>query len=125
MSAWWTATLNILKSITTRHCPMAMLLLRIRPAISRNPMGTRMRLTNSFVRSRSCQSRLFLGSNFCPWLEPRLTTIFLGLALFAFSFSGCKEKEVETLLGPSQALVSVLTDEAAKLAGPKKQIALI
>src|SRR5262245_59258082 len=122
MSVWWTATLNILKSITTRHCQMAMLLLRIRPAISRNHMGTRMRLTKFSVRPGSRHSYLFLVSSCCRRLERRLKIIILGLTLFAFSLSGCKQKDVEVLLGPSQALVSVLAEEAVKLAGPKKQI---
>jgi hypothetical protein len=86
-------------------------------------MGTKMRLTNSPVRSRSCPPHLFLDSN-CRWrLQPRLEIIVLGLTLFMLS--GCRQKDVEILLGPSQALVSVLAVEAVKLAGPKKQIALI
>jgi hypothetical protein len=68
---------------------------------------------------------LFLVSSGCWRSEPRLKIIVLGLTLFAFSISGCKQKDVEVLLGPSQALVSVLADEAIKVAGPKKQISLI
>jgi len=49
----------------------------------------------------------------------------LGLALLLFLLPACKPKEIEALLGPSQALVSVLAEEAAQFAGPKKQVALI
>src|SRR2546422_10716798 len=47
----------------------------------------------------------------------------LGVALLMLP--ACKPKEIQILLGPSQALSTVLAEEAARLAGPKKQIALI
>jgi len=47
----------------------------------------------------------------------------LGMALLMLP--ACKPKEIQILLGPSQALSTVLAEEAARLAGPKKQIALI
>src|SRR5438067_1439383 len=52
---------------------------------------------------------------------PRI--VALGLVLLIFD--GCKPKEIQILLGPSQALSSVLAEEAARLAGAKKQVALI
>ena len=47
----------------------------------------------------------------------------LGVALLMLP--ACKPKEIQILLGPSQALSSVLAEEAARLAGAKKQVALI
>jgi hypothetical protein len=38
---------------------------------------------------------------------------------------GCKPKPTQILLGPSKALTAVLAEEAASVAGAKKQIALI
>jgi len=48
-----------------------------------------------------------------------------GLPLLLLLLPACKPKEIQTLLGPSQALSSVLAEEAARVAGAKKQIALI
>ena len=45
--------------------------------------------------------------------------------LLLFLFPACKPKEVQVLLEPSQALGSVLAEEAVRLAGTKKQVALI
>ncbi len=47
-----------------------------------------------------------------------------GLAIL-LSFPGCKPQALQTLLEPSEALASVLADEAARIAGTKKQVALI
>ena len=52
-----------------------------------------------------------------------LTLASLGIALLLFP--ACKPKEIKTLLGPSQALSSVLAEETARLAGAKKEVALI
>lgn len=49
-----------------------------------------------------------------------------GLCLLLVLFlPGCKPKELQALLEPSEALSSVLADEAVRLAAPKKQVALI
>jgi len=48
----------------------------------------------------------------------------LGLALLLV-LPACEPKEVQALLEPSQALGSVLAEECLRLAGPKKQVALI
>jgi hypothetical protein len=49
-----------------------------------------------------------------------------GLALLLlFVFPACKPKELQALLEPGQALSSVLAEEAVRLAGAKKQVALI
>ena len=45
--------------------------------------------------------------------------------LLALSCAGCKPKDLQALLEPGQALSSVLADEAVRLAGTKKQVALI
>ena len=45
--------------------------------------------------------------------------------VFLLLMVGCKPSATEVLLGPSQALTTVLAEEASNLAGPKKQIALI
>ena len=81
--------------------------------------------TNGFVR----------GSLEHPALAP-ISDCFrrsvLGLRIFAFGLvlllllgPGCKPKELQALLEPSQALSAVVAEEAARLAGPKKQVALI
>ena len=53
--------------------------------------------------------------------------LFAGLASFglALVLPACKPKEMQALLQPSQALASVVAEETLRLAGPKKQIALI
>lgn len=48
--------------------------------------------------------------------------LFLGAVFF---LSGCQPKEVQTLVEPSQALGAVLADEAIRVLGPRKQVALI
>ena len=53
-----------------------------------------------------------------------LRTGALGLALLLMS-PGCKPKELSNLLGPSQAMSAVLAEEIARLAGAKKEVALI
>jgi hypothetical protein len=53
-------------------------------------------------------------------------TALFGLALLLLlCLPACKPKELQALLEPSQALSSVLAEEAARLAGTKKQVALI
>jgi hypothetical protein len=47
------------------------------------------------------------------------------LALTALWLSGCQRKEVQALLEPSQAVASVLVDEAIHLMGGNKQVVLI
>jgi hypothetical protein len=49
----------------------------------------------------------------------------LFLATSAVLFLSCAPTETKVLLGPSQALGTVLAEEAVRLAGPGKQIALI
>lgn len=49
----------------------------------------------------------------------------VAVAVAGVVLSGCRPKEVQALLAPSEALGSVLADEAARLAGGKKQVALI
>jgi hypothetical protein len=44
---------------------------------------------------------------------------------WAMLFLSCAPKETQVLLGPSEALGKVLADEAAHLAGAKKQVAII
>ncbi len=46
-------------------------------------------------------------------------------AACAMLFLACAPKETQVLLGPSEALGTVLADEAARLAGARKQIAVI
>ena len=40
-------------------------------------------------------------------------------------FLSCAPKETKVLLGPSEALGTVLADEAARIAGSRKQVAII
>jgi hypothetical protein len=49
----------------------------------------------------------------------------LGLVGMTAAFTGCEPKEAKVLLEPSQALGVVLAEEAARAAGPRKQIAII
>jgi hypothetical protein len=57
---------------------------------------------------------------------PGLWIANLGLALLLIlGCPACKPKELQALLEPSQALSSVLAEEAVRLAGTKKQVALI
>ena len=57
-------------------------------------------------------------------LGPRIAEFGLAL-LLVLLLPACKPKELQALLGPSQALSSVLAEEAVRLAGTKKQVALI
>ena len=63
------------------------------------------------------------GRLFPPFFPPaaRLGLLCLWLAVLP----ACKPKELQALLQPSQALGSVLAEECARAAGPKKHIALI
>ena len=67
-----------------------------------------------------------LPRNFFRFKFERLG-LFIGLASFglALLLPACKPKELQALLQPSQALASVVAEETLRLAGPKKQIALI
>ncbi len=51
--------------------------------------------------------------------------VALALVAFLWLVPGCKPKEMQALLEPSQALGSVLADESVRFAGNKKQVALI
>jgi hypothetical protein len=55
----------------------------------------------------------------------RCSIAFFLLALILPLLPACKPKEIQALLGPSEALMSVVTEEAVTFAGPKKQVALI
>ncbi|HWX19246.1 MAG TPA: hypothetical protein VN578_04975 [Candidatus Binatia bacterium] len=46
-------------------------------------------------------------------------------SLAAMFFLSCAPKETRVLLQPSEALANVLAEETARLAGPKKQVAVI
>jgi len=46
-------------------------------------------------------------------------------AVWAMLFLSCAPKETNVLLGPSEALGTVLADEAVRMAGAKKQVAII
>jgi hypothetical protein len=63
-------------------------------------------------------ARFFLSlfSTLAGW-----SLLCIGLALLP----GCKPRELQALLQPSQALGSVLAEECARAAGTKKQVALI
>ena len=50
---------------------------------------------------------------------------FLLAAAGVLLFLSCAPKETQVLLGPSAALGTVLADEAARVAGAKKQVAII
>ncbi len=52
---------------------------------------------------------------------PRLLLITAALALFV----SCKPSETKVLLGPSEALGTVLAEETARVAGTKKKVAVI
>src|ERR1051326_7063104 len=68
----------------------------------------------------------FPASDLCRrscFLKQASALTALGLALLLFP--GCKPKEIAILLEPSQAMSSVLAEEAAVLAGAKKEVALI
>ena len=78
------------------------------------------------MRAASCHDGSFPAPvSFRP-SALRLRIADFGLALLLlFLFPACKPKEVQVLLEPSQALGSVLAEEAVRLAGTKKQVALI
>ncbi len=84
------------------------------------------------------QSRVGLSQTHGSWKRGRFLTRALhflsvlgrclkiaALVLVLLITPACKPKEIQTLLGPSQALSSVLAEEAAHVAGAKKQVALI
>jgi hypothetical protein len=85
-------------------------------------MVTKTRLTNP-VRARPGPTDLLSILDFAPPSKLTLELVVLGFALCLIP--ACKPKEVQALLGPSQALISVAAEEAASLAGAKKQAALI
>jgi hypothetical protein len=87
-------------------------------------MVIRMRLTNFVGRVRTCPPDLFPISVSRRHSERGIKIGSLGLALLCL-LPACKPKEIQALLGPSQALTSVLAEEAARVAGSKKQVALI
>src|SRR5438552_11626766 len=118
-------TPSISKSTTTRLCPTGTLHSLTRPRTSLTPMVTRMHRTDSPVRGTPCQPDLFWISDSLRPSALGFRIAAFGLALLLFLVPACKPKEVRTLLGPSQALSSVLAEEAARLAGAKKQVALI
>jgi hypothetical protein len=78
------------------------------------------------MRAASCHDGSFpISDSFRPSAR-RLRIADFGLALLLlFLFPACKPREVQVLLEPSQALGSVLAEEAIRLAGTKKQVALI
>ena len=89
-------------------------------------MVTRMHRTDSPVRATSCHPDLFSSSDSAPSVFrhfPRISAF--ALALLLLLVAACKPKEIQTLLAPSQALSSVVAEEAVRLAGAKKKVALI
>ena len=88
-------------------------------------MVIRMRQTNFSGRLRSYPPDLFSISVSSRHSELALKIWASGLALLLWLIPACKPKEIQALLAPSQAMVSVLAEEAARLAGSKKQVALI
>ena len=87
-------------------------------------MVTRMRQIDS-VRTRSCPPDLFSISDFNRASKSGLNNLAFGVALSLLLIVACKPKEIQALLEPSQALSSVVAEEAARLAGAKKQVSLI
>src|SRR5438552_5529553 len=124
---------SISKSTSTRRCLTVTPHSLTRPLTFLSPMVTRMPRTDSRVRAPIFRFGVPpLGGPvpvppkggtpnafFCH--TPSMAA--LGVALLILP--ACKPKEIQILLGPSQALSTVLAEEAARLAGPKKQIALI
>jgi hypothetical protein len=84
-----------------------------------------MRQTDFSGRVRACPPDLFSISVSSRHSELGLKIWAFGLALLLFLIPACKPKEIQALLGPSQALISVLAEEAVRLAGSKRQVALI
>ncbi len=93
---------------------------RVRPSIVA-PEVTR-RIPKIYLKSASLPRRLLFNSLGKGAL--RAAEMF-SLALLLFLIPACKPKEIQALLGPSQALASVLAEEAVQLAGSKKQVTLI
>ena len=87
-------------------------------------MVTKTRQTDP-VRARPGPPDLLSIPDFSPPSKLALELVVFGFALCLLLLPACKPKEIQDLLGPSQALVSVAADEAASLAGAKKQVALI
>src|SRR6266702_6701892 len=88
-------------------------------------MVIRMHRTDSPVCATPCQPDLF---SITAALRPSplgFRIAAFGLPLLLCLVPGCKPKEIKALLGPSEALSSVLAEEAVRLAGAKKQVALI
>jgi hypothetical protein len=84
-----------------------------------------MHRTNSPVRATSCHTDLSSIPDAPRPSDLGLTIATLGLAVLLFLVPACKPKEIKALLEPSQALSSVLAEEAVRLAGAHKQVALI
>ena len=78
------------------------------------------------MRATSCPDGLVSVPN-----RFRASALGLRLAQFGLAFlllcllPACKPKELQALLEPSRALSTVLAEEAVRLAGAKKQVALI
>jgi len=124
MSAWWTATRNISKSIITQPCQTETRHSLTGPLIYLHRMVIKTRQTDP-VRARRGLLDVFSMSYFSAPSKPGLKLVVFGFALFVLLVPGCKPSEIQTLLGPSQALISVAAEEAASLVGAKKQVALI
>ena len=88
-------------------------------------MGTRMHRTDPPVCATPCQPDLFSISDSLRPSALGFRIASFGLPLLLCLVPGCKPKEIKALLGPSEALSSVLAEEAVRLAGAKKQVALI
>ena len=88
-------------------------------------MVIRMHRTDSPVCATPGQPDLFSISDSLRPAALGFRIAACGLPLLLCLVPACKPKETQTLLGPSQALSSVLAEEAARLAGAKKQVALI
>jgi hypothetical protein len=78
------------------------------------------------MRPTSCHDGSFpFPVSFRPFARQLRIADFGLVLLLLFLFPACKPKEVQVLLEPSQALGSVLAEEAVRLAGTKKPVALI
>src|SRR6266567_7165454 len=88
-------------------------------------MGTRMHRTDPPVCATPCQPYLFSISDSLRPSALGFRIAACGLPLLLCLVPACKPKEIKAFLGPSQALSSVLAEEAVRFAGAKKQVALI
>jgi len=78
------------------------------------------------VRAPSCpDGSVSVSASFRPAAPGLRPAEFSAALLLLLLLPACKPTELQALLEPSQALSSVLAEEAVRLAGTKKQVALI